>query len=129
LILKIDDVSGIGDIVIVHAGLIPGISLSHQPPAVLMNLRTFVNKVPSASREGVHWSRLWNEYQRLVIKQRKRPLTVVYGHDARRGLELKQYTKGLDSNCVRGGRLSALVIQGGKHPKSTIVSVKCKKFV
>ena len=38
-------------------------------------------------------------------------LTVVYyGHDARRGLNLKQYTKGLDSGCDRGDKLTAMVV-------------------
>jgi hypothetical protein len=29
------------------------------------------------------------------------PATVIYGHAAKRGLDIKRWTKGLDSGCVR----------------------------
>jgi len=37
------------------------------------------------------------------------PFTVIYGHAASRGLDIKPWTKGLDSGCVYGRRLSAFV--------------------
>ncbi|KAF3939638.1 hypothetical protein ABW19_dt0203590 [Dactylella cylindrospora] len=129
LILKIDSASTIGDVAVVHAGMIPGIDLAKQKPSVLMNIRTFVKKVPTPGRKGIHWSRLWNEYQEGLLKSGLgKALTVVYGHDARRGLEIKKWTKGLDTNCVRGGRLTAFVIKGGSKGGTRVVSVKCKKY-
>jgi hypothetical protein len=52
--------------------------------------------------------------------------TVVYGHDSRRGVVVKKFSKGLDGGCVRGGKLTALVIEGGKKTAlQNYVSVKC----
>ncbi|KAK6360433.1 hypothetical protein TWF730_006576 [Orbilia blumenaviensis] len=128
LILKLENVSNIGDIAVVHAGMMPGVELEHQKPSVVMNVRTFVKKKPTAGRKGLHWSKMWNEFMTRG-PNRQKPLTVVYGHDARRGLDIKKYTKGLDTNCVRGGKLTALVVEGGKHGKTSIVNVKCRKYL
>ncbi|KAJ6260690.1 hypothetical protein Dda_4919 [Drechslerella dactyloides] len=130
LILKLDGVSNLGDVAVVHAGMAAGVELQRQKPSVVMNVRTFVKKVPTPGRKGVHWSRLWNDYQFDTVKRAAgKALTVVYGHDARRGLELRKYTKGLDTNCVRGGRLTALVVKGGKKGGTHVVSVPCRKYL
>lgn len=42
------------------------------------------------------------------------PMSVVYGHCAGRGLDIKRWTFGLDTGCVSGKRLTALVV-GGFH--------------
>ncbi|KAI7971585.1 hypothetical protein EIK77_002586 [Talaromyces pinophilus] len=54
-------------------------------------------------------------------------MTVIYGHDAAKSLNIRQYTKGLDSGCVYGRKLSALVIEDGG--KSEVVQVKCDEYV
>ncbi|CAL1700270.1 unnamed protein product [Somion occarium] len=41
---------------------------------------------------------------------RCRPSTVVYGHAASRGLDLKRWSKGLDTGCLYGRRLTSLVL-------------------
>lgn len=41
------------------------------------------------------------------------PSTVVYGHAASRDLDIKRWTVGLDTGCLYGRRLTALVLQ---HP-------------
>ncbi|KAK6504924.1 hypothetical protein TWF481_006859 [Arthrobotrys musiformis] len=128
LILKLNNVSNLGDIAVVHAGMMPGVELKDQKPGVLMNVRTFVKNHPTSGRKGLHWSKMWNGFMAEMPKGQK-PLTVVYGHDARRGLDIKKYTKGLDTNCVRGGKLTALVVEGGKHGKTSIVNVKCRKYL
>ncbi|KAL5486315.1 hypothetical protein ACEPAI_7361 [Sanghuangporus weigelae] len=38
------------------------------------------------------------------------PSTVVYGHAASRGLDIRRWTKGLDTGCVYGRRLTTLVL-------------------
>ncbi|KAJ1979323.1 hypothetical protein H4R34_002877 [Dimargaris verticillata] len=47
---------------------------------------------------------------------------IIYGHDAGRGLNLRHYTMGLDSRCVDGGELTALIVPGWET-----VSVQCNK--
>lgn len=46
-----------------------------------------------------------------------RDVTVVYGHAASRGLDLKKWSKGLDTGCVYNLKLTSLVL--GKRWKST----------
>lgn len=54
-------------------------------------------------------------------------MTVVYGHDASRSLSIRTFTKGLDSGCVKGGKLTALVIEDGG--KQSIVQVSCRGYI
>lgn len=44
-----------------------------------------------------------------------RPLSVVYGHAAARGLDIRPYSFGLDSAAVYGRSFSALVVEGAHH--------------
>ncbi|CAD0086967.1 unnamed protein product [Aureobasidium vineae] len=62
------------------------------------------------------------EAQPLV--KHSKPSVVVYGHDSPRGLNLKRWSKGLDSGCVNGDKLSAMVLNAWGHAE--IVSVDCK---
>lgn len=55
--------------------------------------------------------------------------TVIYGHDSGRGLQIHRYSKGLDTGCVKGGRLSALIIDNDTMEREpNIVSVQCKDY-
>lgn len=127
VILHVGKIRNIGDVVVVHAGLVPGIPLEHQDPYNVMNMRTInlKTRVPSENREYTHWEKLWNHAQRKLHKEDR--VTVVYGHDARRGKNIQKYSKGLDSSCVKGGRLTALVIDARGREK--YVQVKCKGYV
>lgn len=53
----------------------------------------------------------WNQHQK-TLKESKRT-TVIYGHNSGLGLQGHKYTKGLDTGCVNGGMLTAMVIEGG----------------
>lgn len=55
-----------------------------------------------------------------------KPQVVVYGHDARGGLRIKRWSKGMDSACVGGGRLSALVLNAKGEGK--VFSVGCRQY-
>jgi hypothetical protein len=48
----------------------------------------------------------------------------VYGHNSKKGLNVNRYTFGLDTGCVKGGRLTALVVDA--KGETEIVGVKCK---
>lgn len=50
--------------------------------------------------------------------------TVIYGGQS---FDMRQFTRGLNSGCVEGGELSALIIEDGGN--SRVVQVKCKEYV
>jgi hypothetical protein len=149
VILRVGGISGFnggGDIVVAHAGLAPGIDLDRQDPFLVMNMRSIdiMTRVPSEDRKGEPWEKvchfllrpqfvcnthllkqLWNHHQSHTHPASQRQ-TVVYGHDSKRGLNINKYSKGLDSACVKGGQLTALVID--HNGKNKIVSVDCQKY-
>lgn len=53
-------------------------------------------------------------------------MTVIYGHDSTSSLSIRTYTKGLDTGCVKGGKLTALVIEEGG--KQSLVQVHCQNY-
>ncbi|RYP89528.1 hypothetical protein DL770_004347 [Monosporascus sp. CRB-9-2] len=194
------DGGGGQELLVVHAGLVPGLPLEDQDPWAVMNMRTLLfpdeekngklsaedrvvfeesvrkklkDQNPSAAptdeefaaearrtldryavaprrtttkdkestpvsipvdtREGRSWAKVWNEAQQQQRRHRdgaKSMTTMVaYGHDARQGLNVKEFTFGLDSGCVKGGRLTALVFEPddeGRGVRHRLVSVACE---
>ncbi|KAK9234693.1 Metallo-dependent phosphatase-like protein [Lipomyces kononenkoae] len=119
-----------GDVSACHAGLMwDELTLEDQDPAVILYIRTLLppdNSTASPTRDGVLWSEVWNDYQDMLPSSQRR--TVLYGHDAKTGLAIKKFSKGLDSRCYKGDYLTALVAKrdglgGWEHE---IVSVKCQ---
>lgn len=88
---------------VVHAGIRAGIALDKQSPEELCNLRNLEDGTP------------WHE------KYKSKKL-IVYGHWARQGLCVKENAIGLDSGCVYGKQLSALIL-----PERKIIQVQAKK--
>ncbi|XWX02221.1 hypothetical protein V2A60_010254 [Cordyceps javanica] len=88
----------------------------------------FEDLIPVDTHQGREWAELWDLRQSQIPKSDRR--TVVYGHDAKRGLTLGKHTFGLDSACVNGGQLTALVIHVSRkgHVKRNIRQVPCKKY-
>jgi hypothetical protein len=81
-------------------------------------------------KDGKWWVDSWNEVQRAKPKGDR--LTLVYGHDSKRDLQMKDYSLGLDSGCVNGGKMTALVLQPRKADdvatitlEHSLVSVSC----
>jgi bis(5'-nucleosyl)-tetraphosphatase (symmetrical) len=108
------------DIVIVHAGLVPGIPLEDQSNATMMTLRTVVSVLVSeeedgqqqsssssyhysassgGSGDGVPWASVWTG-----------PDFVIFGHDARRGLQRERHALGLDTGACYGKKLTGIVL-------------------
>ncbi|KFA81017.1 hypothetical protein S40288_00761 [Stachybotrys chartarum IBT 40288] len=87
----------------------------------------YSSAVPSANRQGIPWADAWNAHQKRLLDFQRR--TVIYGHDAKRGFRVGDYTFGLDSNCVGGGSLTALVLEAAADEgfKHRSVQVTCKK--
>jgi bis(5'-nucleosyl)-tetraphosphatase (symmetrical) len=83
--------------------------------------------VPVHGRDGDPWAGVWNRWQDARVDDAHR-MTVVYGHDAQAGLSVGPYTFGLDTGCVYGRELTALVIEGtGEGVKHEVVQVECRK--
>lgn len=109
---------------VVHAGLLPGKTLAKQRTWDVCNMRNIKGKKALEDREsgGVGWFEKWENAQRKLSKKRRQ--VVIYGHDAGRGLNLREFTKGLDSRCVRGGALTAMIITSKGE---SYVHVNCKR--
>ncbi|RPB05142.1 Metallo-dependent phosphatase [Choiromyces venosus 120613-1] len=129
LVVRAKKVPGLGQYYIVHAGLVHGIGLESQDPLAIMTMRSLNHHlVPSPKQTGMHWAKYWNKMER---KKTHDHTTVVYGHYAAEGLDIHHYTKGLDSNCVRGGKLSAYILEANKDGRvgEDVVSVRCRAYL
>ncbi|KAK6460888.1 Metallo-dependent phosphatase-like protein [Scheffersomyces coipomensis] len=125
----------------VHAGIRWDLPLDEQDPIDNLEMRSllgpyFNETTPDPEEEdAISWSKIYNLKQKEKDDNDEPTMVVYYGHDARRGLNLKQYTKGLDSGCDKGDQLSAILIwkeihtskKGKKHIlfKEEAVSVNC----
>ncbi|KAI4907841.1 hypothetical protein J4E90_009249 [Alternaria incomplexa] len=125
VILRVGTVPTLGNLVTVHAGLVPDTPLEHQDPFHVMNMRTIdlKTRIPSSKHSGTPWEKFWNHHQEK-LKQEDRA-TVVYGHNRKKGLNIHEFSYGLDTGCVSGGKLTALVVDG--DGKTELVHVKCGK--
>ena len=97
----------------VHAGFVSGIRLAKQNPRLMMNMRSILpdGTVTSKFFNNWPWARLWDG-----------PQTVLFGHDADRGLQQYEHAIGLDTGCVYGGRLTACIL-----PEKRLVSVNARR--
>lgn len=91
---------------IVHAGLAPGVPMSKQDPWLVTHVRT----IDAEGRPSSHWGpEPW-------ARGYRGPPHVVFGHNARRHPQLHRDATGLDTGCVYGGALTALVLEAGQSP-------------
>jgi hypothetical protein len=100
-------------VLVVHAGMVPGVPLERQDPDLLMNLRSIRADGSGSSKmdEGRPWASLW-----------RGPEHVVFGHDAVSGLQQQPFATGLETGCVYGRELTALVL-----PERRLLSVPAKR--
>lgn len=95
--------------------------------------RKFSSPAQGASTESLgFFGRMWDSAESSVreyagrAKNGDKPKVVVYGHDSKGGLRIKRWSKGLDSGCVGGGKLSALVVDA--KGLSEVVDVDCPGY-
>jgi hypothetical protein len=104
--------AGEPDTVVVHAGVVPGVPIERQEREHLLTLRSFTNEgEPTKKQKGMPWASRWRGPERIV-----------FGHDAVRGLQEYAYATGLDTGCVYGGALTALLL-----PERKLVSVRARQ--
>lgn len=61
VILNVGQIPGMGQVVVVHAGILPGIELEKQDPSGVMTMRTIDldAHVPSPKKNGMNWAKVW----------------------------------------------------------------------
>jgi len=107
---------------VIHAGLVPGVPLEQQKPVDMVTIRNIAKKeedgdgMEGTSRIdiGEPWTSVWNGDGQAILSNSEHPaqekLHIVYGHDARRGLQQLSFSTGLDTGCAYGRHLSALIL-------------------
>ena len=95
---------------VVHAGVLPGIAFDEQEPETLMRIRTveaaWVKGRTRAKLRTIGRGTVRIPWGRLYVG----PPHIVFGHNALGGLQVHPAATGLDTGCVYGGRLTAMVL-------------------
>jgi len=101
------------NVCVVHAGMVPGVPLEQQRPEDLLTMRSLRSDGTASSNleDGPRWATLWEGPERII-----------FGHDALTGLQIERFATGLDTGCVYGGALTAVVL-----PERRVVSVDAKR--
>lgn len=164
------------EILVVHAGLVPAVTLNKQDPYFVMNMRSIHVKshLPLAEAKAKHgksepWHDIWEWYNDRLFRKKSlkdfriwespedfgveeepskdeigssswfdrlfrkgkvrwpKPQVVVYGHHSKAGLQIARWSKGLDTGCVKGEELTALVLDA--KGRQELVSVGCKDYL
>lgn len=89
---------------VVHAGVDPSRLPIECDEDTLLTVRS-VDERGAATRKltGTPWARRW-----------RGPAQIVFGHDARRNLQLEDFATGLDTGCCYGRQLTALALDEGE---------------
>jgi hypothetical protein len=92
--------------VFVHGGFLPGQPWQLQDASIVTRIQVIDPagrpRKRSESPQSPHWSELWQG-----------PPFVVYGHTPRPQCKRLQWSIGIDTGCVQGGRLSAFILPQG----------------
>ena len=95
------------DVVVAHAGIDPSLPFAAQDPWVV----THVRSIDSDGKPSEKWGEPWGA-------RYAGPLHIVFGHNARKHPQLHPFATGLDTGCVYGGRLTAMILPDGSAPPS-----------
>lgn len=101
------------DVRVVHAGIDPTVPWDQQDPRDLLHIRVLRQE----GGEPILWSERYFG-----------PTHIVFGHHAMAGLQLQPFSTGLDTGCVYGNRLTALVLAEGEHVLASADDRKAKQL-
>jgi len=90
---------------VVHAGVVPGVPIEKQERSTLLTIRTLGARGEALERRG---RALWGARYRGAPH-------IVFGHHARPEPQFHPWATGLDTACVYGGRLTAMVLADGQR--------------
>lgn len=94
------------DVRVVHAGVVPGMAIEKTPTDALLRIRAIDER--GGWTDDKHAPTLWGAVY-------EGPPHVVFGHNALTEPQLHEWATGIDTGCVYGGRLSALVLSSGER--------------
>ena len=110
------------DVRVVHAGIVPGVPFEKQDPWMLTHIRS----IDDRGKPSEKWGTLWGS---LYVGEPH----IVFGHNARQSPQLHPHATGLDTACVYGGALTAMVLAEGAapppvaHRPDVLVSVRARR--
>jgi hypothetical protein len=81
---------------------VPGVPFERQDPYLLTHLRSIADDGTPSVKWGIPWGKTYVG-----------PPHVAFGHNARKHPQLHPDATGLDTGCVYGGALTALVLERG----------------
>lgn len=107
---------------VVHAGVRPGVKFKKQEAWTLLHIRSLTKQGAASDRYSEKsWAAAYDDDPHIV-----------FGHNAQAGLQLHRCATGLDTGCVYGGALTALVLEEGQSPppvkerRDCLVSVRSR---
>jgi predicted MPP superfamily phosphohydrolase len=104
---------------VVHAGVRPGVAFEKQEPWTLLHIRSLTKKGAASDRySSESWAASYKEEPHIV-----------FGHNAQAGLQLHPFATGLDTACVYGGSLTALILEEGQSPPPVALRRDCLRSV
>jgi hypothetical protein len=108
---------------VVHAGVVPNVPIERQKPRDLMYMRCLdAAGAPVEKRGGTLWGARYTGGPH-----------VVFGHNAGPDPQLHPWATGIDTGCVYGGQLTAMVLPRGAAPPplqdraDALVSVRARR--
>jgi hypothetical protein len=112
--------------IVVHAGLVPDLNIEEQNPLDMVSMRNLAVSVDPSGRRSyiaserdlpgsVAWASVWQG-----------PLHVFFGHDAKRRLQRHAFATGLDTGCLYGGQLTAVILDPRDPPRLVHVAARAQ---
>jgi hypothetical protein len=94
-------------LLVVHAGMVPQRNLKEQRPRDLLHMRCLdeLGQALEPRESGPLWGSVYNG-----------PPHIVFGHNARSEPQIHPWATGIDTGCVYGGRLTALILAAEQAP-------------
>lgn len=90
---------------VVHGGVVPGMAIEATPPEALMTMRSVDARGRWSDKQ--YGGDLWGAHY-------TGPPHVIFGHNARPEVQVHPWATGVDTGCVYGGRLTAVVLAEGE---------------